>query len=174
MNRRAAVRNIIIISAGASLLPGCTSTEESSLHFKNIPLTRSQEEMLAELTETIIPGTNNFIGAKDIKTNEHVLVMVDDCASPDDQKAFINGMKSFEDACKKKFDTKFAKCTPQQRIELLKEMEASKDEKDEAAKFYKAIKRLTIQNFTTSKDYLTNVVKWKLVPGSNFKGCVPV
>lgn len=175
MNRRTAVRNIIIISAGASLLPACnSSTEESSVHLKHLPLTRSQENMLAELAESILPKTNNFIGSKDLKSEKFILVMVDDCASPEDQKTFTTCMNAFEDACKQKFNTTFAKATPQQRNELLKEMEAGNEEKDNAVKFYKAIKRYTIQNFTTSKEYLTDVVKWKMVPGSNFKGCVPV
>lgn len=175
MNRRTAVRNIIIISAGASLLPGCnSSTEESTLHLKHVPLTRSQENMLAELTETIIPKTNNFIGAKDLKSEKFILVMVDDCASPEDQKMFTTSMKAFEDACKLKFNTTFVKATPEQRKELLKDMEAGNEEKDNAVKFYKAIKRYTIQNFTSGKDYLTDVVKWKITPGSNFKGCVPI
>jgi len=179
MNRRTAVRNIAIISAGASLFPACTaSPDESSLHLKNIPLTGSQENMLAELSETIIPKTSNFIGAKDLKSHEFLLTMVDDCASPEDQKSFTDGMKAFEEACKKKFNTSFTKCTPQQRNELLKEMEASKDEKDPAgsgaAKFYKAVKRYTLQSFTSSKEYLLDVRKWKMVPGGDFKGCVPV
>ncbi|HET6994766.1 MAG TPA: gluconate 2-dehydrogenase subunit 3 family protein [Chitinophagaceae bacterium] len=174
MNRRTAVRNIIIISAGGSLLPGCiSSNEERPAHLKHLPLTASLQKMLSELTETIIPKTNNFTGAKDLKTDEFVLVMVDDCALPEDQIFFIGGMKAFEATCKKKFNTGFVKCTPQQRMELLKELE-TKDEKDLAGRFYHAVKRLTIQNFTSSKEYLLNVVKWKLVPGSNFKGCVPV
>jgi hypothetical protein len=104
--------------------------------------------------------------------------MVDDCASPEDQKTFIENMKAFEDGCKKKFNTPFVKCTGQQRNELLKELEAVKDENDpangRASKFYKTVKRYTIQSFTSGKDYLTEVVKWKITPGSNFKGCVPV
>ena len=175
MNRRTAVRNIVIISAGASLLPSCTSsTNEGSLPLKNISLTASQENMLAELTETIIPKTGNFIGAKDLKSHEFILTMVDDCASPEDQKTFTESMKAFEDACQKKFNTSFTECTAQQRNELLKEMEAGNGDKDNSVKFYKAVKRYTLQSFTSSKDYLTNVVKWKITPGSNFKGCVPV
>jgi|SRR6185295_14881189 len=175
MNRRAAVRNIVIISAGASIIPSCTSsTNESSLHLKHVPVTASQENMLAELTETIIPKTNNFIGAKELKSHEFILTMVDDCASPEDQKTFTQSMKAFEDACKKKFNADFLKCTPAQRNELLKELESGNGEKDGAVKFYKTIKQYTIQSFTSGKDYLTNVVKWKITPGSNFRGCVPV
>jgi hypothetical protein len=175
MNRRTAVRNIVVISAGVSLLPACaTSPDESPLHLKNIPLTGSQENMLAELTETIIPKTNNFIGAKDLKSHEFMLTMMDDCAAPEDRKSFTEGMKAFEDVCKKKFDTSFIKFTAQQKNDLLKEMEAGKGNKDAAAEFYQTVKRYTLQSFTSSKDYLVNVRKWKLVPGSNFKGCVPV
>ena len=175
MNRRTAVRNIIIVSAGASLLPACvSSTEESSLHLKHLRLTGSQENMLAELTETIIPKTNSFIGAKDLKSHEFMLTMIDDCASPEDQKSFTDGMNAFEDACKKKFDTSFIKFTAQQKNDLLKEMEAGKDNKDDGANFYKTVKRYTIQSFTSSKDYLLNVKKWKMVPGPVFKGCIPV
>jgi len=175
MNRRTAVRNIIIISAGAPLLPSCSSSPvESSLRFKHIPLTSSQEKMLVELTATIIPTTSNFVGAKDLQSHRFTLLMVDDCASPEDQGTFTDSMKAFEEFCKKKFDTTFVKCTPQQRNELLQELEASKDEKDGAAKFYKAVKRYTIQDFMSSKEYLSDVVKWKITPGSNFKGCVPI
>jgi hypothetical protein len=175
MNRRTAVRNIVIISAGASLLPACTSSaDESSLHLKNIPLTGSQENMLAELTETIIPRTRNFIGARGLKSHEFLLTMMDDCVSPEDQKSFTDGIKAFEDACKKKFNVSFIKCTPEQRNDWLKEIEAVKDEKDIAAKFYKTTKRYTVQSFTSSKEYLLDIKKWKMVPGSDFKGCVPV
>jgi len=174
MNRRTAIRNVVIISAGAALLPSCTTTDESSLHLKNIPLTGSQENMLAELTETIIPTTNNFIGAKNLKSHEFLLTMMDDCASPEDQKFFTDGMKAFEDACKKKFNAAFVKCTPQQKIDWLKEMEAVKDDKDGAAKFYKITKRYTVQSFTSSKEYLIDLKKWKMIPGSDFKGCVAV
>lgn len=174
MNRRIALRNIVIISAGASLLPACTTTEENSLALKNISLTRSQENMLAELTETIIPKTNNFIGAKDLKSHEFLLTMMDDCASPEDQQSFIDGMKAFEDGCTQKFNSAFVECTAQQRNDWLKEMEAAKEGKAAAATFYKTTKKYTLQSFTSGKDYLLNVRKWKMVPGSNFKGCVPV
>src|SRR5262245_2688694 len=149
MNRRSAVRNIVIISAGASLLPACTSsTDETSLHLKNIPITGAQENMLADLTEAIIPKTNTFIGAKDLRNHEIVLIMMDDFASTEDEKALMNGMKSFEDTVRKKFNSSFTKSTSQEKNEILKQMEASKGENDEAAKFYKTVKRYTIQSFT--------------------------
>ncbi|MEI9947396.1 MAG: gluconate 2-dehydrogenase subunit 3 family protein [Chitinophagaceae bacterium] len=175
MNRRTAIRNVVVISAGAALLPSCSQQDPAgAIPLKNISLTGPQENMVAELSETIIPKTKNFIGAKDLKAHEFVLTMLDDCTSPEEQKIFINGLQVFEDTCKKKFDTSFAKCSAQQRSELLKEMEASKDEKDNGVKFYRTTKRYTLQSFTSAEAYMMNVRKYKMVPGPIYKGCVPV
>lgn len=172
MNRRNAIRNVVIITAGTGLLPSCLHEDKSSFTLKNISLTGSQEQMLAELTETIIPGTKNFIGAKDLNTHEFILTMVDDCKSPEDQQKFAEGMKLFDEACKKKWDRSFVKCSPQQRIELLQSMEKKKGIPEDVLKFYGTVKSYTMQSFTSSKDYMTGIRKYKMVPGPNFKGCV--
>ena len=174
MNRRTAIRNVVIISAGAGLLPSCLSDDKCAIPLKNISITGSQEKMLAELAESVIPKTANFIGAKDLKAHEFVLTMVDDCTSPEEQKMFIEGMKQFEETCKKKWDNSFVKCSAQQKSELLQAMESKKDIQEEVLKFYGTVKRYTFQNFTSCKEYMTDVRKYKIVPGSDFKGCVPV
>jgi hypothetical protein len=130
--------------------------------------------MLAELTETIIPKTKNFIGAKDLKAHEFILTMVDDCTSPEDQQKFTEGMKQFEESCQKKWNSSFVKCSAQQRNELLQSVEKKQDIPEDALKFYGTVKRYTVQSFTSSKDYMTGIRKYKMVPGPNFKGCVPV
>ncbi|HEY6503423.1 MAG TPA: gluconate 2-dehydrogenase subunit 3 family protein [Chitinophagaceae bacterium] len=174
MNRRNVIRNVIIISTGASLLPACTTTDESTLTLKNIPLTGPQEKMLAELAETIIPKTPGVTGAKELKSHEFLLIMIDDCAVPEQQQLFTSGMKAFEDACRDKFNSPFVKCSAEQKNELLKEMETIKDKNNAAAGFYKTVKRYTIQSFTSSKPFLLDIKKWKMAPGNAFKGCVPV
>lgn len=174
MNRRTAIRNVVLISAGASLLPSCMQQDKPAIALKNLSLTGSQEEMLAELAETIIPKTADFIGAKDLKAHEFVLTMVDDCSSPEDQKKFTAGMQSFEDAFKKKTDQSFLKATPQQRKDFLLLVEKKQDIPEDAVAFYGTVKRYTVQSFTTSQKFLTDIRKYKLVPGSNYKGCVPV
>ena len=50
MKRRTAIRNVVIISAGASLLPSCMQESSSSIPLKHISITGSQEQMLAQLT----------------------------------------------------------------------------------------------------------------------------
>ncbi len=174
MNRRTAIRNAIIFSAGASLLPSCMRGDKSSIPLKNISVSGSQEKMLAELSEAILPKTSNFIGAKDLKAHEFVLTMVDDCTSPEDQKVFMEGMKAFDKLSQDKSGQIFTSYTPEQKKALLSDLENKKEVPEEAVKFYNTIKRYTVQSFTSSKDYMTGIRKYKLVPGPDFKGCVPL
>lgn len=170
MKRRTAVRNIILLSAGAGLLHACERKPLGS--YEHIPLTASQEDLLAELTETIIPKTD-FPGAKDLQAREFVLVMVDDCASPEDQQKFMSGMKLFDENCKKQLGSVFIDCTPEQRTSYLRTIEAEEGVPEDVSKFYRAVKRYTIQSFTTSEQYLTQIRNYSLVPPP-FEACVPV
>jgi len=174
MNRRTAIRNAIIISAGAGLLPACVSDDKNVIALKTISITGPQERMLAALTESILPKTKNFIGANDLKAHEFLLTMIDDCTSPDDQKKFMEGMKVFDNLSHDKFGQLFTSFTARQKKELLQAIESKKDIPEEVVKFYGTVRRYTIQSFTSSKEYLTDIRKYKIVPGSNFKGCVPL
>lgn len=174
MNRRTAIRQAVFISAGAVLLPSCMQDDKPSIVVKNLSLTGSQENMLAALTETIIPKTGSFIGAGDLKAHEFVLTMLDDCSSPEEQQQFTTGIKLFEEGCKKKWDHSFVKCSPAEKKEWLQMLEKKTDVPEEAVAFYQATKRYTVQSFTSSKEYMTTVRNYKMVPGNDFKGCVPV
>jgi hypothetical protein len=174
MNRRTAIRNVVLISAGAALLPSCLQQDSPSVPLKNLPLSGAQEKMLAELAETIIPKTNNFIGAKDLQAHEFVLTMVDDCMAPEDRQKFIMGMKQFEEGCEKKWNRSFVKCNPQQRKEWLQLMESKQDVPEDAVRFYAITKHYTLQSFTSSKMYMTDIRKYRMVPGNNYRGCVAV
>lgn len=173
MNRRMAIRNVMIVSAGAVLLPSCLQNSKPAITLKNISVDHAAYDMLAALSDAIIPATKNFMGAKDIKAHEFVLTMVDDCYSPETQKIFLNGLTAFDKLCHDKFGQIFTGFTPQQKNELLADIEAKNNIPDDVLKMYAALKSNTILAFTTSKNYLTDVRKYQLVPGSKFKGCVP-
>jgi Gluconate 2-dehydrogenase subunit 3 len=174
MNRRTAIRSVIIISAGAGLLPSCVGDDKSAIILKNISITGQQEKMLVALTESIIPKTKAFIGAKDLKAHEFLLTMVDDCSAPEDQKRFMDGLTAFDKLSHDKFGQLFTSYTAEQKNELLQAIESKKDIPEDVLKFYGTVKRYTVQSFTSSKEYLTDIRKYKIVPGSNFKGCVPM
>lgn len=174
MNRRTAIRNVVIISAGAAILPSCQHADKISLNLNHLAITGSQEKLLAALSETIIPTTSNFVGAKELKSHEFALIMIDDCASPEDQKKFTDGLVAFEDFCKKKWERAFENCTTEQRNELVTSIEQKKNIPETVAGFYGIVKGYTVQSFTSSKVFMTEIRKYKLVPGPIYKGCVPV
>lgn len=174
MNRREAIRACFIITAGATILPSCMQEKsKSGLLLKHLKVTGEQEQMMADLTDAIIPVTDTP-GAKDVGAHLFVLMMVDDCSKPEDQEKFTAGLKAFEDDVQKQYKTSFSKLTPAQRNEWLATMEGKKEEKDNpAVNFYHSTRGLTIQCFTGSQYYLTKVQVYEMVPG-RFHGCVPV
>jgi hypothetical protein len=173
MDRRIAIRNVIIISAGSALLPSCLQQDKVTFPLKNISLTGSQEKLVTALSNTIIPKSN-FIGADDVRAHEFTLMMVDDCYAPDEQKMFINGLNQFDKLAKDKMDKSFTGFTGEEKKDFLTAIEKKESIPENALKFYQTVKRHTVQAFTTSKKYMTEVRHYKIVPGSNFKGCVPL
>jgi hypothetical protein len=144
---------------------------KSSILVKNFKIDSSQEELLAELCETIIPKTDTP-GAKDISAHLFVLKMIDDCRSKDDQQRFVAGLKAFEKAAAETMKPSFQKASQDQRNKLVASLEANKEE-NELTGFYRSVKRLTVQAYTSSQFYMTRVKVYELVPG-RWNGCVPI
>lgn len=173
MNRRAAINSVILLSLGAIVLPSCGQDSKPFIKLKNIALSGDEEIMVMQLSDLIIPK-NNFIGAKDLKAHGFVLKMADDCFDPEKQTKFIQGLKEFYKLAKEKYGQSFKDCTPAEQNEWLGNVEKKKELSEELVFFYETTKRYTVQAFTSSKEYMTDVMKYKMVPGSNFKGCVAV
>ena len=174
MRRRTAIRNIAIITAGAAFLPACRNAGTPGIALKNISVSGQGQHMLAELAEAIIPKTSNYPGAKELKSHEFILTMIDDCTSPEDQEKFIEGLEAFDKLSHDKFGQKFTGYTSEQKNLLLSDIERKRDIPEDALKFYVTVKGYTLQSFTSSKAYMIDVKKYRMAPGAGFKGCVPV
>ena len=172
MNRRTVFKQLLFVSAGAALIPACMEDKsKSSILLKNFSVSAEQENLLAELAETIIPKTD-IPGAKDISAHLFVLKMLDDCSSKEDQDKFVKGFDVFEKLSKEVVNKSFIEASKEEKVKVLTQLEAQKD-KDDATQFYGTVKRYTIQAYTTSQFYLTKVQLYELVPG-RYHGCVPV
>lgn len=174
MDRRSNIKTLFLISAATALLPSCLQDEKkkSSLSLKNIKIDGNDEELLSQVSDTIIPKTDNP-GAKDVSAHLFALMMIDDCYAPAAQDKFEKGLQGFKELSKKKSDKSFVKCTPAERLGILQTLENKKSIPEDVAFFYDSMKRLTIQAFTSSQYYLTKVHLYQLVPGK-FYGCVAV
>ena len=163
INRRSAIKQFIILSAGVALLPSCKSNKKVSL-YNNIVIDEDQQAMLAEVAETIVPKTDTP-GAKDLSAHIFALQMMNDCYNTEDREKFVKGMQQFADNVQKEYKHSFVQCSIAEKEAILKAAEARKDAKDDAQFFYTTLKRLTVQAYTSSQYYLTNVQVYKLVPG---------
>jgi hypothetical protein len=172
MQRRALLKNFLVVAAGTVVIPACMNdTTAASIPLKHIKISGADEARLAEISETLIPKTA-IPGAKDVYTHLYALRMIDDCYDKEKQEQFVSGLRDIDKLSKKKFDATFQKSTPAQREALLSELDGRK-KGDDLYDFYQMAKALTINGYMTSKYVMTNITKYELVPG-RYNGFAPV
>jgi hypothetical protein len=199
MERREAVKYISILLGGAviganAFLTGCsTSGNKDAFDAEDIAY-------LDEIAETILPATNSP-GAKAAKVGQFMTVMINDCYEAADQTAFRKGLGELDKASEKKFDKGFMAITPQQRQQLLVEIDKeakayqgkvseftdkeNKKEQDAIAKgnnnykkehmaphYFTMMKQLTLLGYFTSEIGHTKARRYAPAPG-RYDGCVP-
>jgi len=172
MQRRAALKNLLIIAGGTVLLPSCVQQDKkASIPLDHLKLSADQEALFAEIADTIIPKTDTP-GAKELGVHQFVLTMVDDCYEKDDQDNFMKGLNEINDLSKKEYDSSFIKCTPQQRQQLLTRID-KQEIKGNVLGFFPLMKELTMQGYMKSQYVMSNLLVYELVP-ARFNGSFPV
>jgi len=200
MERREAVKYISVLLGGTvigadAFITGC-KTKTGNIH----EWTEDDIAYLNEIGETILPQTSTP-GAKAADVGRFMTVMINDCYEEGDQKVFRDGMDKLNDVASKKFGNRFMKLSPQQRHDLLVELDKeAKDyqkkvddfnkneeakERDETAKgnlkyvrqhmspnYFFMMKQLTMLGYFTSKVGMTQALRYEPVPG-RYEGCVP-
>lgn len=178
MNRREAISRVALLLGGTVLgaelfLSGCKAqTASTSALFSDTDVS-----FLDEIAETILPATDTP-GAKEAKVGEFMMRIVQDCYEEPEQAVFLGGMKLVESNCIEKFGTPFMKCTPEQRLELLTELDQEQmlyqEEKTggEPPHYFRMMKELTMWGFFSSEVGATKVLRYLEVPG-RFDGCAP-
>ncbi|MGX5816840.1 gluconate 2-dehydrogenase subunit 3 family protein [Chitinophaga lutea] len=180
MNRRDAIRNVAILMGTAlsastlAALEGCSSGPKN--YTLQMPETKA---LLAEIAETIIPETSTP-GAKAAKVEEFIVLMVGDCYDEKAQKTFTDGLNTIQEESKKRYSKSFTDITPEQRTEMLTEIDKQRVEynkrkdkkKDDPAHYFQYMKELTLLGYFTSEPGATKALRYVKVPGK-YEGCVP-
>lgn len=141
---------------GTAFLSGCKSKTGVSMIFTDADIL-----LLNEIADTILPTTKSP-GAKAAKVGQFMTVMVNDCYEALDQKIFHEGLVKINEASKDKNGKLFIESTPQQRHDLLVDLD--KKVKDYNQKINKYVNSLTpdqrtqmkIQQNFTGSDPLAN------------------
>lgn len=169
MQRRTALKSLSVALGGLVSMPAWATRWTPDSIGNDKSLSASDEAILAEIVETIIPETKTP-GAKSLKVHQFALRMINDCYGEAAQKSLRQGLAKTDEFAKQINSKSFVECDAQQRkdtiLQLSKADEASK-------KLVEMIKNLTIRGYTNSEYYMVNVQKYVMAPGF-YHGCVPV
>ena len=198
MDRRELLKMIAVLTGGAvvgseAFLTGCKTKDEKPA---GMLLTEKDVPYLNEVAETILPATKTP-GAKAANVGLFMTVVVNDCYDEADQKIFREGMDKINAACKKMHGHEFMEADPKERHELLLSLDketkdfqnqfnkdqeikekAARDRGDKSYKreqmpkqYYTMLKQLTLWGYFTSKEGITQALRFTPVPGK-YEGCV--
>lgn len=172
MQRRTALKNLLLFAGGTMLLPSCLHEDKkASIPLDHIKLSAEQEQLLAEIAETFIPKTDTP-GAKELGVHQFAITMLDDCYDKETQDKFMKGLGEINKLSEKAFGKSFIESSSAQREQLLARIE-KKEFGEDVLPFYSTMKNLTIQGFVKSKYVMSNLLVYELVPG-RFHGSFPI
>jgi hypothetical protein len=171
MKRRIAIRNLVIASGSLITLPTWISScglGDSQTHATSFTL--SQQQLLASLTDTIIPAGNS-IGALTTGVDKFLQKLIDDCHPKEVQDNVKKQLDALDKLARKAHNKGFSGCSQEERQELLLKLSTStiKEEKD----FFDLMKSETIRGFNTSREVMQDYLHYQVAPG-HFYGCVEV
>ena len=171
MDRRKAIKNLVIVSGGMITLPqwmlSC-GISDSNVH--QTSFSKTEQEILASVADTIIPAGTS-IGALAVEVDKFLQKLIDDCFEKEVQDNIKTQLNGLETSAKTAHKKTFPDCTQSQREGLLLKLSASgnKAEKD----FFNLIKSETIRGFNTSQKVMQEWLGYKIAPG-HYYGCIDV
>ncbi len=183
MQRREAVQYISLLLGGTLVganvfMTGCdTKPKDGKPLEKENLFSESDIAFLDEVGDTILPATATP-GAKAAHIGQFMSVMVSDCYEEANQKVFKDGIKKLDDLSEKQFDNSFVKASPQQRKDLL--IQLDKEQKDymknkkpeDPSHYFRMMKELTLLGYFTSEIGTKQARRHTPVPG-RYDACIP-
>ncbi len=131
ISRREAILRVTAILGGVALVGGTALLTGCRQENTDAPFTPDEIALLDEIAETILPQTTTP-GAKAAKTGAFMALIVTDSYSPEERKAFREGMHKLDKASDKAYGVSFVKATPQQRLTLLNVVDREQYDEGEA------------------------------------------
>ena len=147
-----------------------------------------QNATVVTMTDLIIPETDTP-GAKAVRVNEFIDLILTDWAHDDERKNFLAGLDDVDKRSNAIFAKNFIDVTAAQQEILLRELDQryAMDREDRAAHpfvrrphnaqltgdFFGVVKRMTLYGYYTSEVGFTQELRKQIIPGT-YHGCTPV
>ena len=172
MKRRQAIKNLVIITSAAAILPSCQPEAANVPVYENIPLDKKQRKFIEQFTEALLPKGDSGVTTPET-TTDFVLTIFNDCQSPEDIQKYMAGLTELQTYVKQKYSSDFGSLGADKQAEIFAYLSGGEGLSEPLKFFFGSTRRLTVEHFTSSEFFLQNVLKWEFAPG-RFKGCVAV
>ncbi|MBK5279059.1 MAG: gluconate 2-dehydrogenase subunit 3 family protein [Bacteroidia bacterium] len=171
MNRRDTLKKLILTSGGLITLPAwANGWTISDLTIHHTSYSILEQDILASVADTIIPAGNS-IGALSVGVDKYLQRLIEKCHTKDIQDNVMHQLNSLDASAQTAYGKSFASCDQVQRQELLVKLSTS--EQQEEKDFFNLMKSETIRGFNTSKEVMTDYLRYKIFP-AHYYGCVEV
>jgi hypothetical protein len=163
MQRRDALKRLGWLSTGlvlstTGLLNACTARQKSRTE-----LTSKDVLLLDDIGETILPTTEDAVGAKAVAIGAYMLTTINDCYSIEKRATMIKGLDELEASCDREYRRKFVELSPSEKTIFLTKLDPK--EKTSADHYITMLKYLTIHGYVTSELGATKFLRYDPVPG---------
>lgn len=176
MNRREALKNV------AFLMGSAISATTMGVLFENFILPEkdknfvsfsvTDEQILSEFAEIIIPTTASSGGAKAAGVGAFIPMIIRDCYPSNLQELFASGLKEMQLKCSKEFNKDFITMSKEERHLLMSLLRDEAIATNKAPSFFLIARDLTILGYYTSEIGCTQAREYLPIPGS-YDGNVP-
>ncbi len=188
MNRREALKQsgmILGYTLSASTLSQLWTSCKSApaLDWQPQFFSQAQAQTVSALAETILPRTDTP-GARDLRIDRFIDVMVKNIFSTEDQQAFLSGLQQLEEDCQRATGSSFAELSDEKQEAYLLEQEKTANPVNHAiwgevigekkpVPFYRQFKAMVISVYFSTEEIGKNHLTYEPVPGQ-LRGCMPL
>lgn len=169
MERREALKKFAYLLGGAISATTMSVLFESFTVFDPIKNTYSfsgtDEEILAEFSEIILPTTASSPGAKTAGVGAFIPLVIKECYPPNLQQIFKNGFEDMLTKCKTKFNKEFLSLNNEEKKTLMDELKQQTIDNNKEPSFFLIARDLTILGYFSSEIGCTIAREYLPIPG---------
>ncbi len=181
MNRRSYIKSILLL--GVAGITSYSGFKWWSLGEKVTPgQLLSKREIIAELAEVIIPGTETP-GAKEANVQDYIINVMINCRPVKQQRRFLNGIEDLEEFAVNHYGKHFLKCNSAEKHAVVEYFSIHSGytnkfinkvhDKILGGSFFYIFRDLTIEGYCQSKLGATRGLAYDYIPAT-FEACIPI
>lgn len=169
MNRREALKSVAFLMGSAIsattmgvLFESFTLPEKEK---NQVSFSATEEEILAEFADIIIPTTATSQGAKAAGLGAFIPMIIRECYPAKMQEIFASGMQEMQAKCDKDFNKNFLSMSVEERQQLMTSLRDEAIATDKAPSFFLIARDLTLLGYYSSEIGCTQAREYLPVPG---------